>query len=236
MEMRHTMIRYISLIFFIIFPLISLAQDVDTEDLSPAPRSGYRFDAMLDMGIPNYVYNPANASAFKAIGNVSGSFHVRVWKNLSIGPMLRFSGFNIWNPRYNQSNPLALTFMGTIDIRYEVKMGDRFAYVPSINAGVGFIYYNNLLLPKKGEFHTPPKTLSDWGAIVNINNGFYYYVKPNKRVGVGVVLGATYFSHEFKKKDTGLISDETLYDKSDDGPCINLTIGFGIITKFGRIE
>ncbi|MBE2247807.1 MAG: hypothetical protein IAE67_11175 [Candidatus Competibacteraceae bacterium] len=219
-----------------VFSLPGNAQDVETEDLSPPPRRGYLFDVMLDMGVPHYVYNPANAGAFEAIGNISASFHTRVWKNLSIGPMLRFTGFNIWNPRFNQSNPLALTFMATADIRYEVRLSDRFSYIPAINAGVGFIYYNNLLLPKKGEFHTPPKTLTDWGAIVNINNGFYYFVKPNKQMGIGLILGATYFSHEFSKKDTGLQSDETLYNKSDEGPSINLTIGFGLITKFGRAE
>jgi len=126
--------------------------------------------------------------------------------------------------------------MATFDIMYEVPMGERFAYIPCLNVGVGYIFYNNLLLPKKGVDHVPPKTLTDIGVIVNLNNGFYYYVKNNKRTGVGLVLGATYFSHEFNKKATGLQSDETVYNHSDKGPSINLTIGFGIISRFGKVE
>lgn len=227
--------------FFLFFALIigsfsGHAQDIEDEDFSPPPRKGYRHNFMLDMGVPHYVYNPANARAFEAIGNISASYHIRLWKGLSIGPMLRFTGFNIWNPRFNQSNPLSLTFMATFDIMYEIPMGERFAYIPSVNAGVGYIYYNNLLLPKKGKDHDPPKTLTDVGVIVNMNNSFYYYVKNNKRLGIGIVLGATYFSHEFNKKATGLQSDETIYNRSDEGPSINLTIGFGIISRFGRVE
>lgn len=223
-------------IFLNVIPSLHAQELADEDDFSPPPRKGYRHNFMLDMGVPHYVYNPANARAFKAIGNISASYHIRLWKGLSIGPMLRFTGFNIWNPRFNQSNPLSLTFMATFDIMYEVPMGERFAYIPCLNVGVGYIYYNNLLLPKKGVDHMPPKTLTDIGVIVNLNNGFYYYVKNNKRTGVGLVLGATYFSHEFNKKATGLQSDETVYNYSDKGPSINLTIGFGIISRFGRIE
>lgn len=230
------------LVFILFFNVLFMgciqlhAQDMEEDDFSPPPKNGYRHNFMIDMGVPHYVYNPANARAFKAIGNISASYHIRLWKGLSIGPMLRFTGFNIWNPRFNQSNPLSLTFMATFDIMYEVPLGERFAYIPCVNAGVGYIYYNNLLLPKKGHEHEPPKTLTDVGVIVNTNQGFYYYVRNNKRTGVGLVLGATYFSHEFNKKATGLQSDETIYNISDKGPSINLTIGFGIISRFGRIE
>lgn len=238
MKLNSTYRNFLALFLFVLFhasiPL--LAQEVEDEDFSPPPKKGYRYNFMLDMGVPHYVYNPANARAFEAIGNISASYHIKLWKGLALGPMLRFTGFNIWNPRFNQSNPLSLTFMATFDIMYEVPMGERFAYIPALNVGVGYIYYKNLLIPKKGIDHEPSRTLTDIGAIVNLNNGFYYYVKNNKRVGVGLVLGATYFSHEFNKKATGLQSDETVYNLSDNGPSINLTIGFGIISRFGRIE
>ncbi len=227
--------KYVLATFFIFLSSFAWTQD-EEEDFSPPPKKGYRYDFMVDMGVPHYVYNPANARAFEAIGNVGAGFHVKLFKNFSIGPMLRFTGFNIYNPRFNQSNPLNLTFIASLDIKYEVNIGSQFAYIPAVNAGVGVIYYNNLLPPPKGVDHQPPSTLVDWGAIVNLNNGFYYYVRPNKRVGVGLIVGATYFSHEFKLKDTGLLSDEALYNLNDDGPSINISVGFGFVANFGKID
>jgi hypothetical protein len=230
---------YIFLIALLATPVVAQHDDanVESEDDGAPPRRGYRYSAYFDVCAPHIFFNPANARSFDGIAAVTGGFNFRIVKGFSLGPYARYVGYNIYNPLYgSKGNPLSTTINVGLNLQYEVSLGERFAYIPSLNVGAGWIMYQNINKPPKDVLDAPRNTLYDWGITIQQNNGFYYWAKRNKRIAIGIVVGINYFSHEFSLRDTGLDKDPELYGRSDKGPTINLNFGLGFITNIGRIS
>src|SRR5690606_26287271 len=107
-------------------------------------------------------------------------------------------------------------------------IANRFVCAPQLNIGGSWIHYARVPKPKN--------YLDDFGFNIQLNAGFYYYVRTNERIAVGLILGANYFSHQFKLADTGLEGDGDLFGYSDESPSIHLNLGLGFITKLGKIN
>jgi len=229
------------LIYFLLSGMLALPaaaqydSNVEEDDGAP-PKRGYRYNLTFDVAAPHIFFNPANARAFDGIALVNANFNFKIVKGFSIGPYLRYVGFNVYNPTMGLSNPLSTTLSAGLNMSYVVPLGERFAYIPSVNAGVGWIMYQNVNKPPKDVNDSPRNTIYDWGVTVQQNNGFYYYVKRNQRIGIGLIVGLNYFSHEFNLRDTGLDKDEQLYTRSDKGPTIHFNFGLGFITNISRIH
>ena len=119
---------------------------------------------------------------------------------------------------------------------YEVKMGSRFAYIPSVFLGFNYTRYDNLDLPSKGVHDAPRKNWVDWSFGAQTNQSFYYFVTENRKIAVGLVLGLSINSHQFKLKETGLNSDAAISSFSDVGPTLYGNIGFAMLMNFGKIR
>lgn len=235
--------RILYLLFFVLGTFLSVNAQYentveDDVDNDPPPKNGYRFSMGMDVTAPHLFYNPANAEAFNGIASVNTNFSVRVIKDFSIGAYVYYTGFNISSYKFGVSNPLSTSISFGIQLQYEIFMGGRFSYVPSVQAGPRWIMYQHLNKPPKDVVDQPRNTLHDWGFSVQQNNTFYYYVKNNKRIAIGATIGINYFSHEFSKEDTGLNSTAAsdLGPFSDEGPSIHLNFGLGFITKIGRVK
>ncbi len=224
-------------------------EDEHAEIISNAgpPLRGYRHFISGDALIPNVLANSANRAAFRGIASLNLDYRIKVFKGLQIGPNFRYTGYNIASAKINNGNkkPISTTLSFGASIAYEVIIGDRFAYIPSVNVGAGWIHYQNLDVTSKGAAAESPTTWSDWGAFVSLNNSIYYFVKRNQRIGIGVTVGASYFSHEFNLRKTGLDLDSSILtpdlegeklEKFDKGPTFSLYFGFGVITKIGEIK
>lgn len=215
--------------------------DMNVEDdvsNDPPPRKGYRTSLALDVTAPHLFYNPANAEAFNGIASVNANYSIRLVKEFSIGAYAYYTGFNISSYKYGLSNPLSTSLSFGIQLQYEIFIGGRFSYMPSVQAGPRWIMYQHLNKPPKDVDDSPRTTIDDWGFSIQQNNTFYYYVTNNKRVAIGATIGFNYFSHEFSKKDTGLNSTAAadLQPYSDKGPTIHMNFGLGFITKIGVIH
>lgn len=237
-------LKHILLLLLLLLPIGLMAQNMEeeeeTEDVGPPPKNGYRYALLFEVHAPHLVSNPANARAFKGIAGGSLQFNVKLAKNFHLGLFARVDAFSIYASRYIidsldgvpiNSNPYSITTSGGLSLGYEVRMGERFMFYPNVNAGVSWIRYSRLICDKY-------RTLDKVDFSVNLNLGFYYYVKTNKRFGIGLILGGTYFNHQFSKTETCINKDgvDPITDYSDNGPTVHLNIGFGIITKFTKIR
>lgn len=231
--------RYLYLMLLALMPLGAMAQqydqNTDIEEDGAPPRKGYRFNYFLDVSAPHIVFNPANAQAFDGIAMVNTAFNFRIVKGFSVGAYARYAGFNVYNAQMGMSNPLSTTISGGLNLMYEVPIGERFAYIPTVNVGFGWIMYQHINKPPKDVNDSPRYQIYDVGVCVQNTHGFYYYAKRNKRIGIGLIVGLNYFSHEFSLKDTGMDKDSQLTPYSDQGPTLHVNVGLGFVTNLGKI-
>lgn len=209
---------------------------VDLEGDGAPPVKGYRSQLNIGVSSPHYFSNAANAQAFNGIINVDLWYSIKVHKNFSMGPYLRYTGFEFYAGRVNQSNPLVTHISSGLQMSYEIKMGDRFSYIPSVFLGFGYVQYNNLSLPAKGVGDTGRNKWYDWGFAAQTNQSFYYYCTENRKIAVGLVLGISFNTHQFSLKETGLTSDASVNAFSDKGPTLYGNIGFALLMNFGKIR
>jgi hypothetical protein len=209
---------------------------VDLEGDGPAPAKGYRSQFNIEVTAPHYFFNPANSQAFNGIIQANIWYSVKVQKNFYMGPFVKYAGFEYYAGRVNLANPLVTHINSGLQMSYEVKMGERFAYIPSLFMGFGYVQYNNLELPSKGIGDTGRNSWSDWGFAAQTNQSFYYYPTQNRKIAVGLVLGLSFNTHQFKLKETGLTSDASISGFSDNGPTLFGNIGFAMLMNFGKIR
>ncbi len=209
---------------------------VDYEGDGPPPLHGYRSQFNIEVSAPHYFYNPANAQAFNGIIQANLWYSLKVHKNFYMGPYVRYTGFEYYAGRVNLSNPLVTHISSGLQMSYEVKLGDRFTYTPSVFLGFGYVQYNNISLPPKGVDDTGRNTWYEWGFAAQTNQSFYYYVTQNRKIAVGLVLGLSFNTHEFKLKETGLTSDASISSFSDEGPTLFGNVGFAMLMNFGKIK
>jgi hypothetical protein len=209
---------------------------VDYEGDGAPPAKGYRSQFNIEATAPHYFFNPANAQAFNGIVQANIWYSVKVYKNFSMGPYFRYTGFEYYAGRVNLPNPLVTHLSSGLQMSYEVKMGSRFAYIPSVFLGFGYVRYDHLDLPSKGVADSPRNSWVDWGFAAQTNQSFYYYVTENRKIAVGLVLGLSFNTHQFKLKETGLTSDASINNFSDTGPTLYGNIGFALLMNFGKIR
>lgn len=209
---------------------------VDLEGDGPAPRNGYRSQFNIEVSAPHMFFNPANSQAFNGIVQANIWYSAKVYKNFYMGPYVKYSGFEYYAGRVNLPNPLVTNISSGAVFSYEVKMGSRFTYMPSLFLGFNYTQYNNLDLPPKGAGHSPRNMLYDWSFAAQTNQSFYYYVTENRKIAVGLVLGLSFNTHQFKLKETGLDADASISSFSDTGPTLYGNIGFAMLMNFGKIR
>jgi hypothetical protein len=208
---------------------------VDLEGDGPPPKNGYRSQFNVEITSPHYFYNPANAQAFNGIVQANLWYSVKVYKNFYMGPYVKYTGFEYYAGRQNQSNPLVTQIGSGLQMSYEVKLGERFSYIPALFTGFEYVQYNNLLIPGKGVDDVRNK-LSDWSFGALTNQSFYYYCTQNRKIAVGLVLGLGFNTHQFSLKQTGLSADASINAFSDKGPTLYGNIGFALLMNFGKIR
>jgi len=208
---------------------------VDLEGDGPAPSKGYRSQFNIEVSAPHFFYNNANRMAFNGIIQANVWYSVKVVKNFYMGPYAKYTGFEYYAGRNNLPSPLITQISSGLQMSYEVKLGSRFAYIPSLFTGFTYVQYNNLALPGKG-VEDVRNHLTDWAFSMQTNQSFYYYCTENRKIAVGLVLGLSFNTHEFKLKDTGLQSDASLLQFTDNGPTLYGNIGFAMLMNFGRIK
>ncbi len=209
---------------------------VDYEGDGPAPRDGYRHQFNIEVSAPHFFYNPANMQAFNGIVQANIWYSAKVYKNFYMGPYVKYCGFEYYAGRVDLPNPLVTNISSGAVMSYEIKMGSRFTYMPSLFLGFNYTQYNNLELPSKGVGHTPRNMISDWSFAAQTNQSFYYYVTENRKIAVGLVLGLSFNTHQFKLNETGLDADASINSFSDNGPTLYGNIGFAMLMNFGKIR
>lgn len=240
------MYRYIVILFLLVFVVDIHAQKtkleddgtgvlVDLEGDGPPPLKGYRSQFNIEVSAPHYFYNPANVMAFNGIVQANIWYSVKVHKNFYMGPYVKYCGFEYYAGRQNMSNPLVTHISSGLQMSYEVKLGERFAYIPALFTGFGYVQYNNLQLPTKGADDVRNK-LTEWSFVAQTNQSFYYYCTQNRKIAVGLILGLTFDTHQFNLKQTGLTSDASISGLSDNGPTLYGNVGFGLLMNFGKIR
>ena len=237
--------RWLS-IFFIFFFIGNLSAQIKNEDGNEIlvdlegdgapPTKGYRSQFNIEVSAPHYFANSANAQAFNGIIQANIWYSVKVHKNFYMGPYLRYTGFEFYAGRVNLPNPLVTHISSGVQMSYEIKMGDRFAYIPALFLGFGYVQYTNLSLPPKGIDDIGRNKWYEWGFAAQTNQSFYYYCTENRKIAVGLVLGLSFNTHEFKLKETGLTSDASISAFSDKGPTLFGNIGFSLLMNFGKIK
>lgn len=245
-------LKYSLLLLFLTVGMVMKAQTYEDENPEvisneAPPIKGYRHFISCDILMPNVLSNAANRRAFQGFASANLDYRIKVFKGLQIGPNFRYSGYNITSTKLNdgKNKPMNSTLSFGVSIAYEISLGERFAYIPGVGIGAAWTQYRNLDIISKGAASNSASTWTDWGAFIAVNNGFYYYVKRNQRIGIGVIVTATYFSHEFKLRKTGLDLDSSIMpvegsgvdlNKFDKGPTFALSFGFGFVTKIGEIK
>lgn len=209
---------------------------VDLEGDGAPPAKGYRSQFNIEVSAPHYFSNPANVQAFNGIIQANIWYSVKVHKNFYMGPFAKYTGFEYYAGRVNLSNPLVTHINAGLQMSYEVKMGARFAYIPSLFLGVGYVQYNNLELPNKGVDDPIRNNWYDWGFAAQTNQSIYYYCTENRKIAVGLVLGLSFNTHQFSLKETGLTSDASISSFSDQGPTLFGNLGFAMLMNFGKIK
>jgi hypothetical protein len=209
---------------------------VDYEGDGAPPPKGYRSQFNIEVSAPHYFLNSANTQAFNGIVQANIWYSAKVYKNFYMGPYFRYTGFEYYAGRVNLPNPLVTHLSSGLQMSYEVKMGNRFSYIPALFLGFGYVRYDHLSLPAKGVADSPRNNWVDWGFAAQTNQSFYYYVTENRKIAVGLVLGISFNTHQFKLKQTGLDGDASINNFSDTGPTLYGNIGFAMLMNFGKIR
>lgn len=208
---------------------------VDLEGDGPPPLKGYRSQFHIEVSSPHYFLNQANSQAFNGIVQANLWYSVKVHKNFYMGPYVKYAGFEYYAGRQNTSNPLVTHIGSGLQMSYEVKLGERFAYIPTVFMGFEYVQYNNLAIPTKGVDDIRNK-LTNWSFGAQTNQSFYYYCTQNRKIAVGMVIGLAINTHQFNLKETGLTSDASISAFSDSGPTLYGNIGFAMLMNFGKIR
>jgi hypothetical protein len=209
---------------------------VDLEGDGPPPKNGYRSQFNIEVSAPHYFFNPANSLAFNGIVQANLWYSVKVYKNFYMGPYAKYTGFEYYAGRNNQPNPLVTHISSGIQMSYEVKLGERFVYLPAVFLGFGYVQYNNISVPSKGVDDPVRNKWTDWGFAAQTNQSFYYYCTQNRKIAVGLVLGVSFNTHQFKLKESGLSGDAGINSASDVGPTLYGNVGFALLMNFGKIR
>lgn len=208
---------------------------VDLEGDGAPPPNGYRSQFNIEVSAPHYFSNAAGNQAFNGILQANIWYSVKVYKNFYMGPYVKYTGFEYYAGTAYKSNPLVTHIGGGLQMSYEVKFGSRFAYIPALFLGFGYVQYTNLTIPPKGVDDIRNKWI-DWGFAAQTNQSIYYYCTENRKIAVGLVLGLSFNTHQFKLKETGLNSDASISSFSDEGPTLYGNIGFALLMNFGKIR
>lgn len=209
---------------------------VDFEGDGPPPSKGYRSQFNIEISSPHYFYNPANVQAFSGIVQANIWYGIKIHKGFYLGPYVRYTGFEYYAGRVNLPSPIVTHISSGLQMSYEVKMGKKFTYMPSLFMGFGYVQYNNISIPPKGVDDSGRNIWTDWGFAAQTNQSFYYFPTDNRKIAVGLVLGLNFSTHQFKLKETGLMGDASINAFSDEGPTLHGNIGFAMLLNFGKIR
>lgn len=197
----------------------------------PPPARGYRFQIGASIQAPHILLNPAQARAFDAIVGVGLNIHTKVWNNLYLGIHGEYDGFVFYKPFFNQTTLTSSHFYALGSVMYMKIWESGIGFIPSLRFGNGWVHYSGVSDGQDGS-----KTLDYSGWVFQGLGGLYYFPFENEYSGVGLQLGATWFSHEFKKDVMHLSGDESLYPRSDDGGTMHISIGFSVVFNIGRMN
>lgn len=235
---RH-FFRVICAILLMSAPALQAQLPEDDEDIKeiefainngPPPARGYRMMLGASVHAPHILFNPANARAFDAIVGTALNVHFKVWKNVYVGTHFEYDGFVIYRPIFNQPNLTNSQFFGMGSVKYVKIWPSGIGFIPAVRAGMGYIHYAGIF-----DANTGTRTLNDVGFATQGEVGLYYFPFENQQAGMGLKVGGTYFSHEFKKTDMNLEGDDALTFKSDVGNTFHLSIGFSFVFNLGKM-
>lgn len=209
---------------------------IDYEDDGAPPVNGYRSQIEFHIASPHIFMNQALNRTFNGIAGVQLGYNVQITKNFKAGVYGRFSAYKYYAGRFQDIDPLWYNAGAGINLSYHVAMGERFFYLPSVMIGASFNTYQNLVLPPKGVDDRPATHLDYWSFQAQTNQGFYYWVKQNRTIAVGLVIGFAYDSHNYRYSETKITDGGNVFAYSEQGPTLTGNIGFGVITNFGKVK
>ncbi len=185
----------------------------------------------LDLGVPAKPQNPAFEHTMEGLLNAGFDFRYNAFKGLTVGLGLKYTFFTLNSFAFSNTaisggmqSPGAYAFLG-----YEKFTTERISFTGSIRGGYSFLMnFNDSCKVNHGGQHISES------LFVEPQVEMVMLTDKVSEHGFSMVLGYSFYFHEFSNEDLCMKDISTLFEEDYQGITRYFSIGFGYRYYMGR--